>query len=198
MRIAFSLLTLGAIAAIPLATTACGDSVPPPAQGALSYRMWKANGQGCFIAAHSINAPNTGSGQNVTGSHVGEVAVDGQNGAKISCKVRAEGDGFAVTADLDLGDASFSLDATVRPGDSEAQGSIHLQDNHTVATYGQPARLLEGQTGPCKIDVKTGKLYGIDSGWIWGKFSCGELVDERSPDALCSGEGTFLFENCDE
>lgn len=201
MRMAFSLLSVGAIAVSALASSGCNDTVPPSAQGALSYRVWKATGQGCFVPAHSANAPDLGRGQNVTGTSVGATAVDGRDGARIQCQVKPQGDSsYIVTAELDLGDVSFSLDSIVAAGQADASGSVRLQDNNTVAAYVQPALLLDPPTAPCKVSVqaKKNQQYGIEKGWVWGTFICDNIVDERSPEAFCSAEGTFLFENCDE
>lgn len=193
---AFGLLSLGAITMSALASSGCSDTVPPSAQGAVSYRIWKATGQTCSWG-HSMNAPNLGRGQNVTSTGVGEVAVDGQGGAKVKCQVKPSGDSFMVTGELELGNIAFSIDATVAPGQTDAEAKVRLQDNITVSPYAQPVLLLDPPPAPCKVDVKAGK-YGVDAGWVWGHFSCNAVVDERSPDAVCSAEGTFIFENCDE
>lgn len=197
MRMALSLLSVGAIAISALASSGCSDTVPPPAQGALSYRVWGATGQGCLVQNHSSNAPNPGRGQNVTSTGVGSVAVDGENGAKVSCRVSGDGTSFSVTGELTLGDVSFSVSTQLSPGDKEADGKIRLQDNLTANVYAQPATLLDPPTPPCKIDISKGN-YDVGTGWVWGHFMCDSIVDERSPDAFCSAEGTFLFENCDE
>lgn len=195
---AFGLLSLGAITMGALASSGCSDTVPPDAQGAVSYRIWKGNGQGCIIPAHSSNAPNLGRGQNVTSTSVGEVAAHGQDGAKVRCQVKPNGDGsFMVTGELEFGDVSFSIDTTVSPGQTDADAKVRLQDNHTVSPYAQPVLLLEPPTPACKVEVNKGN-FGVDTGWVWGHFTCGSVVDERSPEAMCSAEGTFLFENCDE
>lgn len=197
MKLASSLLTMGAIAIGALASSGCSDSVPPPPQGALSYRIWKGLGQGCFVHNHQTNAPNAGRGQNVTSTGVAEVAVDGENGAMVKCRASGDGSTFTVTAELMYGDVSFSLDTQLSPGDKEAEGKVRIQDNHTATPYAQPAALLDPPTAPCKIDIAKGN-FGVGTGWVWGHFSCDSIVDERSPDAFCSAEGTFLFENCDE
>lgn len=197
MRMALSLLNLGAIAVGALVSTGCTESVPPPPQGAISYRFWRAGGQGCIVGGHAFSAPDTGRGQNVTSTGVGQVAVDGENGAKVSCRVSGDGATFSVTGELMLGDISFSIDTQVSPGDKEADGKVRLQDNITASTFAQPAPLVEPPTAPCKVDISRGN-FGVGSGWVWGHFICDNIVDERNPGAFCSAEGTFIFENCDE
>lgn len=198
MRLALGSLTMGVTALTALALSGCGDTIPPDSQGAVSYQISrppppeKSCGQ-----SHSGNAPDLGKGQNITSTGVGEVAVDGQNGARIRCQVKPEGSSFSVAADLLLGDISFSLTTTVSPEDTEAEGTVRLQDNLTASPLSQPA-YVDPPTQPCKIDVRSGRNYGVGPGWIWGHFVCDRILDERSPGGHCSAEGTFLFDNCDE
>lgn len=200
MKVAFGLFGMGAIVMTALASFGCSDTVPPPAQGAVSYHFTKAAGQSCFVNPHFSNAPDLGKGQNVTASNVGEVAVDGQNGAQIKCHVKAQGSAYDVGAEFDLGNVSLSLATTIADGQSDAEGSVSLQDHHTQTPYIQPAKMADPPTAPCKFSVKAqkGQSLGVASGWIWGHFICDKILDERSPEGVCTAEGTFLFENCDE
>lgn len=202
MSLAWNSVALAVIAAGSIVASGCSDPVPPPAQGAVTYRMYKAGTQNCQIPPHTSNAPSApaGTGTNVTGTNKGNEAVDGDNGAKVKCKVAAAGAAFDVNATIQVGTVSFAMNTTIADQQEGVDGTVDVNDNQTQASYLQPVTYAKPPTPPCKFSVKpaSGEGYGAASGRIWGKFTCDQAMDTQNPGSSCSIEGTFVFENCDQ
>jgi len=184
-----------------------GGSVGPAAQGALSlYLTTKSDVPGTFCApvTHWINVPFAASGgQHTTATNKGALAIDGEGGMAVSCKIESAGPKFAVSATLKspatdstggaLNPVLVSLATTIGPDESGATGHVGILDDKTATEY---------LGDPCSFSVHpmvNGDQLGIAAGHAWASVTCPTIRDPLSNDtqAVCQiATGYFLLENC--
>jgi hypothetical protein len=180
----------------------------PAAQGAVSFHLIATTTPGslCLPGPHWVNIPfATQGGQQMTASSRGAVAVDGEGQMIVHCAVKSTGSQFAVTASMKspaMTESGGPLDATyvqlgttIAPDQSDAPGTVSLQDDRSVTTYAAEA---------CTFSVHpvvTGDQLALGPGRIWASVVCRTLRDQQSSNAsdVCQIEtGYFVLENCEQ
>jgi hypothetical protein len=179
-----TLLHAAGCLAFSLLVGACSDPVSPPAKGGLSIRVMSPPDGQCNTTFQatipSIGAP--------TPSSAGEPLTDGEQSSQVSCAVRADGDGYAVSGSLFLGQISFTIAGHVpASGPSAADVVVTAQNNQTGSSR------LQGRT--CVVTVGSSPQT-VSGGEIFATFSCPIFDDSMSPAEPCATEGTFVFERC--
>ena len=161
MNNARKLSCIGAIGILSTAA-ACSDTVPPAAQGAASVHLTSSQLGMCSVIAHWINAPFDASNArmvqqtdiNTKGlAGNGPLGIDGQNGVRVSCSVRANGSKFDVQGSIIapvpgvVTPINVSISTTLGPNDTGATGKITVSD--IQATVTALPRLCARCAGPC-------------------------------------------------
>ncbi len=175
----------------------CSDPVPPPAQGTAWYSLSRGAGQDqCLIAGGVAgNLPTvTGKAQAVTTTDAPARVVNGDNGS-VSCRVSPSGSAFSVLGTIQVSSPHTELlhvNGTFAPGQSDAKGSV------TIADANIPSGASFASTN-CVFSVKpANSIEGLDiaAGRVWGSFTCSDIADDSKH--VCSAQGIFVFENCDQ
>jgi hypothetical protein len=208
MRMARNVAGIGVLGLLSL-LAACGDPVPPAAQAGISIHLENYDEtdpiygkRDCPPYRHWVNipfdrdrAPNQQ--KQLTDAMASVRAVNNQDGNTVSCSVKASGSGFAVKADASAYAESSGTKyrpsivhlriSSIASGDSNAKGTLSLQDDSSINLY---------STEQCTFSVQGGN-YGVDAGRIWGEMSCEGLTDPSTPDSACKVDnGFFVLENC--
>jgi hypothetical protein len=178
--------------------TGCSDPVPPASQGAVSLNLASPDAPStarCNVGG-AMNAPVMAAGIMATTTvSKGTIALDGENGNKVSCTVAPGGSGYNVGATIhsesgaNFTDISIS-DLVIAEGQSDVAGRLSALSQRTQNAYSSPT------TAPCKFSV-TGASLGIGPGKIWGSVTCPGLKDPGNAGGdECKATGNFIFENC--
>jgi hypothetical protein len=145
---------------------------------------------------HPAIAPILTAGNVATSNTIkGTIAIDGENGAVVSCTVTPGGGGYNVTATIHSELAAKHVDIsigslTIADGQSDVSGMITINDDTTLNPY------FSSAADPCKFSV-SGDSLGIAPGKIWGSVACPTLADpENIGGDQCKVTGYFVFENC--
>jgi hypothetical protein len=171
-------------------TGGAGGSGPtgPPAGGGVYIRIYPASnvppGAACTrTTGHDATIP---ADTFPTVDNPGNPAVDGQNGAVVTCGVIG-GDPFQVSGRMSLQGVSFGMSG----------GSVPTQGNGTanIATFDPVGLSMQSPAdAPCTVTA-----LKIQAGAVWATFSCARYEDPSSPmQSACASEGVFLLQNCDE
>jgi len=206
-------LYCGASLACSSKSSAAGDGgtttgpMLPAAQGAASLHVTvstTAPAPFCLPGAHWVNVPSsTQGGQQTTASSKGALAVDGEAQMTVECSVKTSGSEFDVSATLKSPATSQNggltnptivlLTTTIAPDQSDAIGTLSVQDDPSVTTY---------TSRDCAFSVHpaaAGDQLGIAPGRIWASVKCPTLRDEQSSNTsdVCQIEsGYFVLETC--
>jgi hypothetical protein len=174
------------------------DAAPPAPQGSASLHLVAADGAACAPGPRWMNVPIGDIAlPTVTGSMRGERAVDGQNGAAVTCTVILIGGGYAMSADLEVarGDRFIHLttSALVNPKTSAPQPiEIHVEDEAVNPLRQGDCSLVPG------VDGEDWSV-AMAPGRFWGKIVCPGLLFAAS-DAGASGcaidEGYLELAHC--
>jgi hypothetical protein len=175
------------------------DAGPPAAQGTASLHLVSAAGASCAQGPRWMNVPIADIAQpTVTGSMIGERAVDGENGAVVSCTVILIGGGYAMSGDFDVayGDrfSRVSANALIDPKTSDPQPiSVHVEDEAVVPLHQGDCSLVPGLDG-------LGWGSALRPGRFWGKLVCSSLLladaDAGGASGCAIDEGYIELENC--
>lgn len=167
--------------------TGCTEPVPPSAQGAYLV-FFQDTGVDCPQKSH----------QGVVGAMTKNtrttLAVDGVDGADVSCTVSGSGNGpYAVDATISVGTNTLVVTIpAISKGTTSAmpaKGQVGFQSLDTADTYGTPNDAL------CDFYFIEGTPESVDPGKIWVAFQCPKIVNQMSTCALA--ESFVLLENCD-
>jgi hypothetical protein len=210
MRMARNIAGIGVLGCLPL-LAACGDPVAPAPQASVSIHIKEYERENmtygnkrCPPALHWLNVPyqrdrGTSAQSQQTNDSTADVrAVNGQEGAKVSCSVKPAGSGFTVSLsasgiaqnmDKRLGSPIVNIRIpSIGEGDSSASGTLSIQDDTTAGN--------QYFTDLCTFSVAGGAM-GIQEGGIWGSITCEGLSEPKTPDSACQvDQGYFVFENC--
>jgi len=175
-----------------------GGSGPigPPAEGGVYFRIYPSSavavGAACLrTTGHEGKIPAdtfpTAAGIGPwTQDSPGNPAVDGQNGAAVTCAVRGSG-AFQVSGEMSLQNVSFAVSG----------GSVATDGNATasIATFDPRGLDMESPAdAPCTVTA-----LQIQAGAVWATFRCVRYEDPASPmQTACAAEGVFLLQNCDD
>lgn len=183
--------------------------VPPAAQGAASFHfVTPASGSGlCSPGSHWANVPfvaSTATVQQVSFDSKGPdgtIAVDGVDGAVVSCVVRANGSRFDVTGRITVPvpsrqNTSIFVTTTLGPDEVGASGTLSVSDDSTTGSNYQ-AGIPSMQEGSCSFSTRPGS--GIGPGKVWASVTCTDARSATSPSGSCdfAPAGFFVFENCE-
>ena len=209
MRMARNIAGIGALSSLSL-LAACGDPVPPAAQAAVSIHVQPYDdtdpvyGQRrCPPDRHWASVPfqrdrqPTSQTQQTTDNESGPKAVHNQDGNSVTCSVKPNGNGFRVTGSATayaeyqgrkLKPSTVHIGiGSIGEGDSNARGTLTIQNDATLNTY---------SSEDCSYSVQGGSLE-VAPGRIWAKVTCQGLTDPGAPDSACQVDtGFFIFENC--
>jgi hypothetical protein len=215
MRLARIFAGTGVLGAVAL-LAGCGDPIPPAAQASISIHLQEYEKKDpvygmetCQPSRHWVDIPYdhdhtpTLQRQITDGTTAPERAVNNQDGDAVSCTVKANGSGFRVSGDAkayaelsksENNDAQKYSPSIVHiridnigPGDSDATGTLAIQDDASINTY---------QADACTFSV-SGESLGVQAGAIWGSVKCPLIADPKSPGSGCQVDvGYFVLENC--
>jgi hypothetical protein len=168
---------------------------PPPAEGGVYIRIYPASsvpaGAACTrTTGHAATIPAdtfptaAGIGPSTQDSP-GNPAIDGQNGAVVTCGVSG-GDPYQVNGQMSLQSVSFAISG----------GSVPTQGNGTanIATFEPVGLSMQNPAdAPCTVTAMQ-----IQAGAVWATFRCARYEDPATPmQSACAAEGLFLLQNCD-
>jgi len=186
---------------------ACSDAVPPAAQGAASFHFASPTGPGnCGAGSHWTSSPfdtSTATTQQVTFDNKGPLAIDGQNGAHVACRVVPVGSKFDVRANINTpvpgaqSNTSFFFQTTLADKEMGAIGTVIVADEASGGTgYSAGVQNASPPQGPCLFDSNPNG--GVAAGKVWARATCTNAVGVGSPGAACdfTPAGYFVFENC--
>lgn len=167
---------------------ACTEPVPPSANGAYDV-SFEQNSANCGQKGHH------GKVGVITESTKTTVAVDGVEGASISCSVAGAGTGpFAVTGQIISGSNVVTINvpaiSSTATAAMPAEGSASFLSVTSGDTYNS------SETTKCAFYFLPGTPQAVSGGKIWVSFKCDVIVSPPSECAL--GESYILLENCDE
>jgi hypothetical protein len=201
-RICYSVAALGLLNVL----AGCSDPVPPASQGAVAITLTSPdpvvggpNTWTCRVP-HTATAPIAVAGADrVSATNKGAIAVDRENGARVTCNVVPAGGGFTVTASIhaELSNAQGPQTAdvsitglTIGENQSDVPGMLAVTDSTTSTTNSSSS------SEPCKFSVAGGSM-GVGPGKVWGAITCPGLVESgMAGDFKCKAVGNFIFENC--
>jgi hypothetical protein len=135
--------------------------------------------------------------QHTTASDAPSVAVSGESGDWVQCRVAPRGTAFQVTAEV-RGYAEFDgqkLRPTVATVSITAISSDQ-NDAIGILTIQDGATLHEFTDEVCVFSTRGGSL-GVDAGRLWATVKCEYLEPRFSPGQVCRVDtGALLLENC--
>jgi hypothetical protein len=172
------LLTLGG--------ASCSDPAPPPAQGGATLSITHpASG----VCDRTLTTPAQIGNPGPTSDKPGQRLVDGTNGAFVTCRVVAGGEGFTFDGEISWqGNRLTIVDGTMG---ADLMGSAGFLSVLTPLALG----LQSSRAMPCTINASVRPLE-IAPGRIWATYDCPEMIDTKSPATRCASNGVFVFENC--
>jgi hypothetical protein len=178
------MLTLGAVACTMLG---CSDPVPAAASAGLTIDIGVCPAQ---MPQAKLGNPSPDSRVN----QLGKPVFSGEAGTTVNCRVTAEGDIFAnvQSSSTSIG---FRVQGKIDPADGHGTATIGLRAAGISDYVTQPA---DAEDNPCPIDVVSspGGERHFKAGAIWAKFTCTNM--EFKPSTLCSANGEFAFQRCDQ
>ena len=160
----------------------CGtDAAPPDAalpspRGSASLHLVAVAGATCAPAPRWINVPIADIARpTVTGSMFGEYAVNGENGADVSCAIFLIGGGYAMSGELRVANGDrlghVSANALIDPDRSSPQPiSLDVEDEVVSPLHQGDCSLVPGLDG-------VGWDVALAPGRFWGKLVCSSLLD---------------------
>jgi len=167
-----------------------GDELPGP-NGSASLRFQSGE---CGTVQPDVYAMPTGD-EPTSGSHVGEMAEDEDDGVVVDCIVApADNDAIAVDTLLECESQRFRAVGSVEPvrsGVYSGSGTVE----YTSPEFGE----LSSAPGACTLTVSSDQDISTD--WpqrVWADFSCPSMngADTSSPMSQCAATGTFAFQYC--
>lgn len=172
------------------------DERPPASQGALTVTLKSVSpapaGKSCPSGTAStwaippVDQPNEAL-SNVTYLHW---LVDGDAGAKVSCKVAASGGGVRFEGKLQQ--ASVALQISEGTLGADRRGTARI-----TVTNSQALTSALSSTADCVVSAaRTDGNLQAQPGSMWASFSCAAV--EAPPSDLCAATGIFVLENCDQ
>ena len=178
-----NLLQVGGCLLLATVVAACSDPVSPPAQGGLSIRVTPPSSGTCGVT-YQATIPTTDA---PTPTSAGTPLTDGDLGAKVSCVVKEDGDGYYLNGSISFGQLSYNI-----VGHVPASGTSAADVRVTAQNTSQGTSPLQGG---CTVTIGSSPQT-VAAGEIFATFSCPEFNDNMSPDIRCSSEGTVVFERC--
>jgi hypothetical protein len=186
-------------AVFALGALACSDPVPPPAQGAFKASVEPASpapaGKSCPTSAYTYDVPNaleTDPGKQLDEDNYTHKAIDGENGASVSCSVKG-GPPFTFSGKISRGDRGLTIsDGTIG---ADQKGTARI----TVIKTGSPGfPTMISPMASCTIDAAkaNGNNYQVKPGSMWARFVCPSV--ESPPSESCAADGYFVLENCEQ
>jgi hypothetical protein len=189
-----------------------GAPMPPAGRAAVSLHLGNVDPadpihgtSNCSPGQHWVNIPyqrdrqTADQTQQTTENDVPFIAVSGQSGDWLSCRVAPRSTAFTVTAEV-TGYAEFDgqkLRPTVArfaitaisADQPDAIGQVVIQDAASLKEYSDDG---------CRFSTQGGAL-GVEAGRIWAKVQCDYLEPRTSSDEACRlDSGVFLLENCSQ
>jgi hypothetical protein len=162
---------------------------PPAAQGAVAYSLKALSpvppGKSCPTSSFTAELPANGG---LDGDTYLSKVVDGEGAASVMCRVS--------------GTSTFELSGEVRAlgrglliqgelgADRRGVGQITITDSeHLSGSLTGTSCTLDAQQGD-------GNNFQINTGLVWGGFSCATV--EAAPSTACGASGYFVLENCEQ
>lgn len=187
-------------AVLAFGVLACSDPVPPPAQGAFLAHVTSPSplpaGKQCRIGgAFTYDIPAvfaTKPIEQLDADTYLHKAVDGENGATVSCSVKGSST-FSFSGKLRQGD-SVSLDISSGTMGADGKGTALIGIHNAM-------KLSSALTSPgptCTVQAVKGQNNALQlkPGSMWASFDCNAV--DAPPTDSCSADGFFVLENCDQ
>ena len=113
--------------------------------------------------------------------------VDGENFARIKCRVSGSGT-FGLSLSAETRATVFSVEGSSAGGSGTATIG--------VAAPGTSGEKLVSEAGGCQLGLER-PPFQVAAGNIWATFDCPSLTSPNQPGSQCRAQGEFVFENCD-
>ncbi len=170
---------------------ACGDEKSPPPQ-AVVFLGLTGTTEGSCLVLDSYGLPEgsdaRGTATRGDGPTEDNRLVDGDDGARVECRVALAADGsgnFDVDFRLVNGPIRNFSGSGRLPAAEDASGELEV----TLA--------LSNATTPLEQDDCTAQVGRVLEGAIWiSALTCPALADPRTEGLVCNGSGAVIFENC--
>jgi hypothetical protein len=169
------------------------------AQGSASLSLGSPSSVGDTCPnSHTINIPYDASklGPTTTASSKPAPAIDGVNGATVTCNVKQNGANFEVSGTLDSpsNGATVEISVVIAAGQENVAGAVTVTD-------GANRMEIDNRYTPsaCVFSVKagTGENLAIAPGRVWGKVTCTNLGQASGIGSACNlSSGFFSLESC--
>jgi hypothetical protein len=182
------LAELGAVVAV-FATMGCSDPVPPPAQTSLFFVVGPPGVMGAGCAISGSARANIGGPPLAARGDPGPRVVDGQEDARVGCRVSGGG-AFSLSGSAEKGPTGFFLLGGNISG-SSGQGTISVSSADTAG------KQLASAENECTLNIGRAP-YQIAPGSVWAEFDCPLVTTPSDPGSRCSARGEFVFENCEQ
>ncbi len=187
-----------------------GATKPPPARAAVSIHVDKVDpadpihgNAECSPGPHWVNVPYQrdraieAQTQHTTESDAPLMAVSGESGDRVYCRVAPRGTAFQVTAEV-MGYAELDgqkLRPTIATLAIPAISADQL-DGIGILTIQDEATRNEYTDEVCVFSTRGGAL-GVEAGRIWATVKCEYLAPRSTPGQVCRVDtGAFMLENC--
>ncbi len=189
MRLAFFSCSTFVLATFALG---CDEPIPPTPTGAFLVNFTDT-GAACTHASHQIRLGVINKTERTT------VAVDGVNGAAVTCTVSGKTLGpFSINADLKA-DGGDTIAISVNQIDSKATAAAPAKGTVVFASSDTAGDLFSSNE-PCDFYIEAAGPSGIgqkvEPGSAWLSFKCPSIVQGTEPCAL--NESYVVIENCNQ
>lgn len=184
-----ALLALGALG--------CSDPVAPPAQGAFVASVRtpspRPDGTMCAGLPFTYDVPaviERNPVEQLDQDTYKHKAVDGENGAAVSCSVKG-GSTFTFSGDISAGVKALRIEGSLG---ADLKGTARV----TVVNAQLLSSPLASPEANCVVNAAKGdgNNFQVKAGHIWASFDC-PLVS-APPSEACSAKGFFVLENCEQ
>jgi hypothetical protein len=179
------MLTLSAAACTMLG---CSDPVPAAAAAGLTINIGI-----CPAQTQQATLGNPAPDRTRPIDPLGKPVYSGQAGTSVDCKVTADGNIFG-NVQSSPNSIGFRVQGQIDPADGKGTATIGLRAAGISEYVSQPADAVDS---PCTIDVvKTSAGSQFKAGAVWAVFTCTNMKHKASF-TLCSAQGEFAFQRCD-
>lgn len=187
-----------------LGASACSDPVPPAADGAFTATVHSQSppqeGKACPLTSSTFDVPTVDKTkippETLDQDTFIHKAIDGKDGAKVSCSVKKGGAGFTFDGTIQVGSKALVLRNGTIGADNKGTAQVVLQNADAMNGF---SGALTSPTANCTVEpvplAGTNDLQ-LKAGSMWAHFACASI--EQVPSFACGASGYFVLENCSQ
>jgi hypothetical protein len=175
-----------------------GGASHPPSQGAFTLTLKSVSpapaGKACpagaaaSFAIPQVDQPNELL-SNTTYLHW---VVDGEAGAKVSCKVAASG-GFSFEGAVQQAGRALQISQGTLGADHQGTARITVANSQLLSSALSSPMAMDCTVSAAKMGFDN---FQVQPGAMWASFVCAAVVAE--PSDYCTASGIFVLENCEQ